>query len=101
MIDRIELTHETINDLLSRDEGLRGTYNWLNVLRIREMENRLRKAKGIPFYYGFADFDLDSDMVIFKPWPFYYKYSRKFRIRQLRHRLGRWIREVIVPRLME
>ena len=97
----IERTHEFINDLLSKEAELLGTYCWLNVLHIRQMERALRKAKGIPFYYGFAVFDLDRDTVIFKPWPLYYYYSYKFRKRQLRHRLGRWVREIIIPRLMK
>ena len=97
----IELTHEFINDLLSRDKHLMGTYCWVNVLRIRQMERVLRKAKGIPFYYGFANFDLDRDVVIFRPWPFYYRYSHKFRRRQLRHRLGHWLRRILIPRLMK
>ena len=97
----IELTHNFINDLLSKEETLLGTYCWLNVLHIRQMERKLRKAKGIPFYYGFAVFDLDRDTVIFKPWPLYYKFSHRYRRRQLRHRLGRWVREIIIPRLMK
>ncbi len=97
----IERTHEFINDLLSRDAYLMGTYCWLNVLHIRQMERALRKAKGIPFYYGFAAFNLDRNTVIFEPWPFYYKYSHKFRRRQLRHRLGHWFRRVLIPRLMK
>lgn len=101
MTKKIERTHEFINDLLSRDVHLLGTYCWLNVLHIRQMERALRKAKGIPFYYGFADFDLDRETVIFKPWPFYYYYSHKFRRRQLRHRFGSWLRKVLIARLMK
>ena len=102
MFGRIERTHEFIDNLLCDEETFAGyPFCWLNELTIREMERKLRKAKGIPFYYGFADFDLDLDTVIFEPWPLYYKYSHKFRRRQLRHRLGNWLRKILIPRLMK
>ncbi len=87
----IELTHDFINDLLSKKEGCFGTYCWLNVLTIRHMEKALRKAKGIPFYYGLSEFDLNYDTCIFKPWPFYYIDSYKMRKEQLRRRIGKWL----------
>ena len=83
------------------DPNLEHQLVWLNRLTIGGMERNMRKVSAIPFYYGFAVFDLDRDTVIFRPWPFYYYYSYKFRKRQLRHRLGRWIRKIIIPRLMK
>ena len=73
---------------------------WLNRLTIGEMERNMRKVSAIPFYYSFARFDYDKETVVFVAWPFYYKYSHRYRRRQLRHRLGRWIRDVVVSRLM-
>ena len=99
-MNSLHVTHYTIDGLVFEQEEYGAALGWLNVLNIRKMEKRLRKAKGIPFYYGFAAFDLDRDTVIFKPWPFYYYYSYKFRKRQLRHRLGHWLRRVLIPRLM-
>ena len=88
---KIELTHDFINDLSSREEFLFGTYCWLNVLPVRKMERKLRKAGGVPFYYGFAEFDLDHDTVVFRSWPLYYKYSYRFRRTQLKRRFGKWL----------
>ena len=74
---------------------------WLNRLTIGGMERSMRKVCAIPFYYGFAKFDYDKETVVFVAWPFYYKYSHKFRKRQLRHRLGHWLRRILIPRLMK
>lgn len=74
---------------------------WLNRLTIRKMEKCMRKVRAIPFYFGFARFDYDKETVVFVAWPFYYKYSHRYRRRQMRHRLGRWLSRVIVPKLMK
>ena len=74
---------------------------WLNRLTVGKMERRMRKVCAIPFYYGFARFNYDRETVVFVAWPFYYKHSHRYRRRQLRHRLGQWVREIIIPRLMK
>ena len=74
---------------------------WLNRLTIGGMERSMKKVRAIPFYYGFARFDYNKETVVFIAWPFYYKYSHKFRRRQLRHRFGRWLRNVLIARLMK
>jgi len=87
------------------DPNLQHRLTWLNRLTIRKMEKHMRKAGAIPFYYGFASFNCDGvaddETVVFVAWPFYYKYSHRFRRRQMRHRLGRWIRDNIIIRLMK
>jgi len=85
----IELTHEEIDVFIRKVTGSRHLVYWMNYLTIRKMEKLLRKAKGIPWYYGFSDFDLDIDTCIFKPWPIYYKKSWWIRQRPCRDWLGK------------
>lgn len=88
-LKEIEMPHYTINESIEPNDY---TFWWMNDMTVRKMERALRKAKGIPFYFGFADFSNDYNTVIFKPWPFYYtKGSRRIRKRQRRQWLGRWL----------
>ncbi len=96
MQSEIEYGIIEIDKYITADNDL----NWLNCMTIREMEKKMRQAAKVPFYYGFASFNYDDETVVFAAWPFYYKYSHKFRRRQMRHRIGRWVRNVIVPKLM-
>ena len=99
----ILISHEKVSDIVQSlliPEEKRFVY-WMNYLTARVMEKALRKTKTIPFYYGFSEYSYDQESCIFKPWPFYYKKSSKIRKRQIRQRLGRWIREVIIPKLMK
>jgi len=78
-------------DINTHIDPIDDTYWWTSHLTVRQMEMALRRAKAIPFYYGFSDFDYSYNLCIFKPWPFYYKDSKRIRRRQRRQRLGRWL----------
>jgi len=89
----IELPHYTINESIRSDDY---TFWWPNDMTVRQMEKALRKTKKIPSYYGFANFSDDYNAVTFKPWPFYYKDSKRIRRRQRRQKLGRWLYKIAI-----
>ncbi len=100
-LPRWEFTHEAINHIIttaaieerdSKDDTGFPPYFWLSSWTINRVEKLLRRHKTIPRFCGHSHFDDNRDMIVYLPWPFYYKKSWKARFRQARFALnGKWV----------
>jgi hypothetical protein len=63
------------------------------LLTTHEMDKRMRAAKLIPRYYGFAKFRLDQETLVFRVWPVYFFRSFKLRFRIRRIAINNWLQK--------